>query len=171
MTSFDGTDMSKSNNDDETVVDLTRGYHRRLYPSFINGKRICAVSMEAEAFFWRLTAVVDDFGNFHGEAALIRSETQGRREFTLKQIERWLEELASKTVSERPLVEFYDAGSDVYLHIVDFELFQPAGRNGRRIKRFPFAGESGGIRGNPVPPNPNPNPNLNPNPRRGTGAG
>jgi hypothetical protein len=137
--------------EEKTILDLSAGLYRRIYGGFITGKRINSVSMECEAFFWRLHAVVDDFGNFHGDAALIRSGTQGRREFTVKQIERWVDELVCAK-----LAVTYRSGGEVYIHVLDFEVRQPAGRNGRRIKRFPTQdeadSESGGIRGNPEAP-------------------
>jgi hypothetical protein len=133
------------------TVDLTKGLYRRIYAGFITGKRISAVSMECEAFFWRLHAVVDDFGNYHGDAALIRGATQGRRDFTVKQIERWVDEMGSIK-----LLGTYESGGDSYIHILGFCLMQPAGRNGRRIRRFPQSpwdddesGGDSGIRGNP----------------------
>ena len=60
-------------------VDLTRGSYRRVYAGFIAGKRICKLSMLAEAFFWRLHAVADDFGNCVGDPALLAQQTAGRR--------------------------------------------------------------------------------------------
>lgn len=135
---------------DDSTVDLTRGIYRRIYAGFITGRRISTISMEAEAFFWRLHSVVDDFGNFHADGVLVRAATQGRREFSLQQTENWLIELA-----ESRLILLYKAntGDETFLHISGFESLQPAQRNGRRIQRFPFPTAddvaSGGIRGNP----------------------
>ncbi len=130
--------------DPDTDSDMTRGIYRRIYAGFIYGKRINAVSLDTEMFFWRLHAVADDFGNFHGEPALIRDATQGRRKFTVQLIDRWLDELVSTE-----LVARYSVGGDSYIHIVGFEVRQPANRNGRRIKRFPLFVASGGIQVNP----------------------
>ena len=62
----------------------------------------------------------------------------------------WLDEIVNAELIER-----YEANGDAMIHIVGFCELQPAGKNGRRIRRFPAApselacGESGQIRPNP----------------------
>lgn len=125
---------------DEAVTDLTRGVYRRLYSGFIRGQRINKLSLEAEAWFWRILATVDDFGNGDGDPDLCRDATAGRRKVTAKQVAEWLEEMRSVG-----LIRFYQAKGELYLHVTGFETTQPAGKNGRRIRRFPTLDESEGI--------------------------
>lgn len=128
----------------EEVTDLTRGVYRRLYAGFIKGQRINKISLQAEAWFWRVFAVADDFGNVDADPELLRDATKGRRKVTVKQVEKWLNEMASVG-----LISFYQTKSDRYLHILRFEETQPAGKNGKRLKRVPRPGESGCIQVNP----------------------
>lgn len=125
-------------------IDLTRGIYRRIYAGFRMGKRICAVSIGAEAWFWRLNAIADDYGNFAADPTLLKNEAGGRRQVTTSQSEGWLAELVPA------LVTLYTVAGERFGHIVGFEKIQPAGKNGRRIRRFPMhPGESGGIQGDP----------------------
>lgn len=128
----------------EEVTDLTRGVYRRLYAGFIKGQRINKLSLQAEAWFWRVFAVADDFGNYDADPELLKDATKGRRKVTVKQVERWLNEMAAVG-----LVSFYYKKTERYLHILRFEETQPAGKNGKRLKRFPLASESDGIQVNP----------------------
>lgn len=145
---------------DETL-DLTKGIYRRIYAGFLMGRRINAVSMEAEAWFWRLHAIADDFGNLPGDPDVLRSLASPRRNITVKQVVSWVSELENAA-----LLRAYEFGSESYLHIDGFEFRQPGGRNGKRIKKVPpykggeeshsedgsswgNPGESGGIPGNP----------------------
>lgn len=129
---------------EDAVTDLTRGVYRRLYAGFIKGQRINRLSLQAEAWFWRVFAVADDFGNYDADPELVKDATKGRRKVTTKQVERWLNEMASVG-----LISFYQSKSERYLHILRFEETQPAGKNGKRYKRFPLPGESGCIQVNP----------------------
>lgn len=129
---------------EDAVTDLTRGVYRRLYSGFIRGQRINKLSLQAEAWFWRVFAVADDFGNCEAEPDLLKALTAGRRKVTAKQVERWLIEMEAVG-----LVTFYFNKAERYLHIYKFEETQPAGRNGKRLKRFPLPGESDGIQVNP----------------------
>lgn len=128
----------------EEVTDLTRGVYRRLYAGFIKGQRINKISIQAEAWFWRVFAVADDFGNYDADPELLRDATKGRRKVTTRQVERWLNEMA-----DVGLISFYQSKSERYLHILRFEDTQPAGKNGKRIKKFPLPDESGCIQVNP----------------------
>lgn len=128
----------------EEVTDLTRGVYRRLYGGFIKGQRINKLSLQAEAWFWRVFAVADDFGNYDADPELVKDATKGRRKVTTNQVERWLNEMESVG-----LITFYHNRAERYLHIYKFELTQPAGKNGKRLKRFPLPGESDGIQVNP----------------------
>lgn len=165
----------------ESIVDMQRGVYRRVYAGFIWGDRINSVSMEAEAWFWRLHAVADDLGNLPGMWQRLAGEAGGRRNMTAADAERLTGELIAAG-----LIEEYQSGGDRYLHIRQFESRQPAGKNGRRIQRYPEhptetllvnPGVPGGIRVNPgeskgirvcpgesVPPSPSPIPSPTPTP-------
>lgn len=130
----------------ESVTDLTKGVYRRIYGGFIKGQRINQISLQAEAWFWRIMASADDFGNADADPGLCFAATVGkRRGVTQKDVAKWLVELG-----ESRLIQIYaDESGDKYLHIVGFEEMQPAGKNGKRIKRFPCPGESRCIQNNP----------------------
>lgn len=127
--------------------DFTMGTYRRIYSSALRGKRINAVSIEAELMFWRLHVIADDFGVFHADPELLPSDVfPRRRDITEQQCQTWIDELA-----EIGLVSLYEAGDEPYGQIIDFEIRQPAGKNGKRIARHPQVnpGESGCIQVNP----------------------
>lgn len=136
---------------DEAVTDLTRGVYRRLYSGYIRGRRINKLSLPAEAWFWRLTVSADDFGNGEADPELCKQATAGRRKVTASQVGKWLKE-----INAVGLLEFYEVKGERYFHLFEFEERQPAGKNGRRIKRVPGPyeavvnpGESKKIQGNP----------------------
>lgn len=129
---------------DGAVTDMTRGVYRRLYGGFITGQRINKLTLNAEAWFWRVLVSVDDFGNGRADPELCKAKTAGNRKVTTRQVSGWLREMA--TVG---LVQFYTAKGEPFLHIIGFEENQPAGKNGKRFKRFPTPDESGCIQVNP----------------------
>lgn len=128
----------------DAVTDLTRGVYRRLYGGFITGQRINKLSLNAEAWFWRVLVSVDDFGNGRADPELCRAKTAGNRRVTTRQVSGWLREMVNVG-----LIQFYSAKDEPFLHIVGFEENQPAGKNGKRFKRFPTPDESGCIQVNP----------------------
>jgi hypothetical protein len=115
-----------------TITDLTAGLYRRQYAKFIKGKRINALSLEAEAWFWRVHAAADDFGNADGEPGLVHAATAGRRRVTVEQVTGWLNEMKTEG-----LIRFYESTGDTYLHVVGFIRKQPAGKNGKRVRHYP----------------------------------
>lgn len=152
------------------VVDMTSGVYRRVYAGYITGHRINGLSLEAEAWFWRLNAVADDYGNMRAEPSLLVAETVGLRQIKTEKVLGLVDEIVAAGLAYR-----YEVGRDQYLHIVGFEERQPCGRNGRRFKRHQLhpdapgstlgnPGESGGIQNNPVAPIPIPSPNPKPIP-------
>ena len=118
----------------DDVTDLTRGVYRRQYAGFIGGKRISRLSLEAEAWFWRVHAVADDFGNVAGEPSLLYAATIGRRvgEFSMDAVEQFV-----AAMIDVGLVSVYAVAGDRYLHLIGFETMQPAGKNGKRVRRVP----------------------------------
>lgn len=131
--------------ENSTIVDMTRGMYRRIYAGFLSGRRICSVSIGAEAWFWRLMLLADDYGNLEADPRLLCQNARGRRRSVSEaQSERWITELAG---TEPPLVNLYNVGSERYCHLSGWEVLQPAPRNGRRVKRVP--GDAGGVPGIP----------------------
>lgn len=128
---------------DTQIIDMTRGVYRRVYAGFLTGRRINSVSIPAEAWFWRLLMVADDFGNLHAEPELLKNTVAPLRKCTRPQAKQWTAELI-----KAGLVTSYESNGEKYLHINDFEQTQPAGRNGRRIKKYPGCE----IPGNPEKP-------------------
>jgi len=127
-------------------VDLTRGIYRRIWSGALTGQRINAVPEAAELLFWRLHMIADDFGNTTANPDLVRkSALPLRHGWTQNRTARVLEAL-----KDGRLIDFYRADGEQYLHIIGFTTWQPAGKNGRRIRRFPvYPGESEGIQGEP----------------------
>lgn len=129
-----------------TITDLTSGIYRRQYANFIKGKRINALTLEAEAWFWRVHAAADDFGNADGEPELVHAATAGRRRVTPQQVSGWLKEMLT-----HGLIREYESADEKFVHIVGFVTRQPAGRNGKRVRHFPKSpwDEDSPSRGNP----------------------
>jgi hypothetical protein len=118
---------------DEKITDLTRGVYRRQYSGYIRGKRINAISISAEAWFWRFNAAADDFGNSDATRALMYANTVGRREgVTSAQVGEWYNECI--TVD---LLRQYESAGEPFYHVVGFLQSQPSGKNGKRVRRFP----------------------------------
>lgn len=121
------------------ITDLTRGVYRRQYAGYLKGRRINTISLEAEAWFWRLQAVVDDFGNIEADPELVWLATKGRRKgITIEQVSGWLREMRNAR-----LIDTYKVKDEHYLHIVEFEALQPAGKNGKRLCKVPNRGNPG----------------------------
>lgn len=118
----------------EETIDLTRGLYRRIYANFIVGRRINAVPLEAEAWFWRILSVADDFGNLTGDASLLYVATVGRRvaEISIDQVKAWTAALLNAE-----LLDTYTVGNDTFLHVRGFLDTQSAGINGKRVRRVP----------------------------------
>lgn len=120
--------------DEGKVTDLTRGIYRRIYSGFPMGKRINEVSIEAEAWFWRFHTMVDDFGSAPADPDSLFRGTAGRRQkVTCENVISWFNECWSTG-----LLSVYEIDGERFFHIVKFEELQPAGKNGRRVQRYPF---------------------------------
>jgi hypothetical protein len=165
-------------------LDMTDGIYRRIYSGFISHPKINALSWMAEAWFWRLVVLADDYGNHSANWRLLAAIASPVRDISTAEAKALTEECIAQS-----LVTLYDHEGQPYLNISGFTKRQPANKNGRRIQRFPMngpvptgesggilvnpgeskgirvnPGESGGIRGNPVPPIPTPLPIPNPTP-------
>lgn len=131
--------MSRKQEQTEEITDLTRGVYRRIYAGYLRGKRINAISLGAEAWFWRLNAVVDDFGNFDADPLLVHGRTAGKRagEVSAKVVAGWLGEMIKVG-----LVVTYEVAGEMYLHIAGYTKLQPKPKNGRQVRKYPaFLGE------------------------------
>lgn len=129
------------------VTDLTKGIYRRIYSGFIMGRRINSVSMQSEAWFWRLQAIADDFGNLRSGAEILKGTCAPCRRLTAPQIDAMTKELVAAK-----LISTYTIDGEVFIHVADFETLQPAGRNGKRIRRVPGPSDASGC----IPVNPDP---------------
>ncbi len=127
----------------EKNLDMTKGVYRRLYAACCKGRRINSVSAIAELVFWRIHSIADDYGTFEAEPVFVKSQAFPlRKDVNERQIRSSLEELRAAN-----LIRLFECNSEKYGVVTDFLEMQPAGRNGKRIQRFPR--ESGGILGNP----------------------
>ncbi len=115
-------------------TDHTLGWYRRQYSGFINGKRINSVSLPAEAWFWRLHANADDFGNLPADPNQLFLLTVGKRLGTVS-----VDDISDLVIElgESGLIQMYPIGTELFWNIPDFVKKQPAGKNGRRIHRYP----------------------------------
>lgn len=121
------------------TIDLKNGIYRRVYSMAIRGKRINSVSLSAEACFWRLHLVADDFGNLEASIDLLLAQAFTRRRSVTEELLRgWLSELVNAG-----LITPYNDGAESYIHINDFEELQPKGKNGKRVRKYPKVDDPG----------------------------
>lgn len=133
----------------DRVVDMTKGVYRRIYAGYISGKKINSVSIGAEAWFWRLNVIADDFGNYRADEDHLVYAVGGRRRVSEKDVRGWMGELVAAG-----LITLYQVGGDRLFHINEFETRQPANKNGRRIRRFAEYNPADPSQVPPVPVNP-----------------
>jgi hypothetical protein len=123
-------------------LDLRRGLYRKVYSDWPVDPRINSLSMLAENTYLRLHFLADDYGKCNADPRLIVCLAFPlRRNVTEERIEAAFAELV-----EAGLVSTYRADGQTYAHIIGFEDAQPAGKNGRKVRRFPAPV---GIHGNP----------------------
>jgi hypothetical protein len=138
------------------TLDMTQGIYRRIYPAFLDSKRINGVSWMAEAWFWRLWVLVDDFGNLK----VVNWRHVATMASPIREVDGKQAEALTTELSKAGLVTFYDVDGERYLNITGFAKVNPAGKNGKRFARFPAkacdhkrdagnSGESKGIQNNP----------------------
>lgn len=128
-----------------THVDMTKGVYRRLYAGLLTSRKINSVSVEAEHWFVRLLLLVDDYGNIRGEWRWLAVNASPVREVSKEQAERLTLELV-----RAGLLHLYECQGDQFVHMVGFVNYQPGGKNGKRVARWPvYPGESGCIQMNP----------------------
>lgn len=126
------------------------GRYRKLYAiGVIEGRRINAVSMEAECWLWRLQLIADDYGNLPADVDIIRGRAAPKRKITPGKIRKLNAELVASG-----LIVGYESEGEGYYHCAEFERMQTS-PNGRMVQRYPEYHPSGGIQlnpGNPVLP-------------------
>jgi len=132
------------------TLDMTDGIYRRIYSGFVSNPKVNSLTWQAEAWFWRLVVLADDYGNHPANWRHLAAVASPVREISGVEAQSLTEQiLAAK------LAILYEAEGQQYIHICGFTKRQPANKNGRRIQRFPMNpdgvvdGESGGIRVNP----------------------
>jgi hypothetical protein len=104
-----------------------------VYEHCRTGRRINAVSIEAEFLFWRINnCVADDFGNFLADPRIVRHDAVPLRDVTVDQVGGWLKDLVGIE-----LIRTYIVSNESYGHIVGFLTRQPANRNGKRFRKHP----------------------------------
>ena len=139
------------NQEPTMTMDLTRGLYRRDYADRLHDRRFDRLSLLAENLYRRAHLVADDFGRFRGDPALLLVDCFPLRLASLgiQDVEKALQEAV-----DAGLVTRYEVEGEAYGLLVDYESRQPAGKNGRRVMRFPGSmvnpGESGGIQGSPI---------------------
>lgn len=127
------------------TLDMTEGVYRRIYSGFLDNKKINSVSWMAEAWFWRLVVLADDYGNLKANWRHLAVHASPIREVESLQAK----ELTNELVKAK-LITLYQVDGDLYLHITGFVDRQPANKNGRRIQRAPMnPKESGSVSVNP----------------------
>lgn len=101
---------------------------RYLRATYIDSKKVNALSAEGERMFCRLLVHVDDFGRCESDPALLRGKLFARKEnqVSTKDIARWLHELEATG-----LITTYESGGEGYLQMLKWE-------QGRAVKsRYP----------------------------------
>lgn len=124
------------------------GRFKKLYATgLIEGRRVNAVSLQAEAWLWRLMMLADDYGNLPGDIDILRGRAAPLRKITPSQVRKLTAELEAAN-----LVTRYSVAGEDFINLAEYERLQTP-PNGRKVQRYPRNGESGGIRldpGNPV---------------------
>ena len=124
----------------------TMGRYRKLYAAgVIEGRRINSVSLQAEAWLWRLMMIADDYGNLHAEGSLLAGRAAPRRQMKQALVNRLTCELEKAELLTRYLAE----DGEVYIHLAEFEKFQTAA-NGRKVRRYPLHSDSKSIPTDPA---------------------
>lgn len=136
---------------EQSEVELIGGIYRRIYAQRIRlDERINsdALSFAAEAFYFRVHAAADDYGIFPATPRICKAETSPLRNCSVTDVAGWLDELEAVGLIRR-----FDVGAERFGSIGEFLAMQPAGRNGKRVRRYPAPPsdlwESGGIRVRP----------------------
>lgn len=111
----------------------TLGRYRKVYAQGLQqGRRINSVSLEAEAWLWRLQSIADDYGNLPDDPDVIRGKAAPKRKLSPDKVAKLTGELVVAN-----LVTRYTAEGDGYLHCEEFERTQTS-PNGKLVQRYPL---------------------------------
>lgn len=101
---------------------------RMLHSNICESEKLGLVSYAAETLYYKLLTRVDDNGNFTADPRIIYGQCMVMREDqSPTNVTKLLIELANVSgiqMESRPLIQFYMAGNEKYLHITKFEDFQ-----------------------------------------------
>ena len=87
----------------------------RILRDWTDSKRMDSLTWQAEVVFVRLIQKMDDAGNFHRDAPIVKSLLFPRRDgLRASDIDRWLKELEAADI-----IRCYPAKGDTFLHIVN----------------------------------------------------
>ena len=114
-----------------STTDRTKGVYRRIWSADLMDKRINRLSIGAELALKHLTLLADDYGNLLADPDILHHQAFPRRPAIDREtMEGYMAELV-----DQGLVEFYEADEDRHLHILHWQTLQPAGKNGKRVRR------------------------------------
>ncbi len=106
------------------------GSWRKIHKCCRHGARINNLSDFEERLFWRLNLAADDYGIFHANPRIVRSECVPLLDVTDEQV---AEAIAG--ISRSWLIEVFEDCGEKYLHIIDFERFQTP-PNGKKVAKY-----------------------------------
>lgn len=142
------------------MSDMLNGQYRKIYEGYLKSRKVNALSIEAECMFIRMIAAADDYGGVEVTDDIVGPDLFPRRPDIWNRCPELLNE-----IYDVGLIDIYRVGGEKIAQIFRFEELQPAGKNGRRIRRIKenpnksrpipnVDGESGNIQGNPKIPIP-----------------
>ena len=90
---------------------------RILRDGILSSKKVNSLSWAAEVFYRRIHSVVDDFGRYSADPALLRAACYPRRldDVSDQDVDKWLADCADKG-----LVRVYEVDGEWYLQVVKF---------------------------------------------------
>jgi DnaD/phage-associated family protein len=96
---------------------------RMINKKIVDNERLAAVPFEAEGLFWRMILFLDREGrlSFPANATLIRNKLFPLRDFTVQQVEEWLQALAAQKKDGKGLIELYKVEGRRYLWMPGFK--------------------------------------------------
>lgn len=87
----------------------------RVLRDWTTSEKMDVLSLGAEVFFTRLIMRADDYGSFHAHPKLIKSALFPLKDYTIKQIEGWLNECI-----DAGLIGTYQVEEKAYIRIINF---------------------------------------------------
>jgi len=87
----------------------------------IDDERLNDVPVEAELLFWKMITCLDREGRLKANPRLIRNTFYSLRDYSVEQVEGWLQDLASQKKNGKGLIELYQVEGRQYLWMPGFE--------------------------------------------------